>query len=406
MKQPIRVLFLDHTAELSGGEIALVEIVRHIDRTRIEPIVVLGSDGPLVERLKPYAQVHIIPMAASVAQARKDALGFRSLLQLSAIRAALHFLMRLRRFIDEQAIDVLHTNSLKASVIGGIAGRLQSRKVIWHIRDRIADDYLPHKIVRLMRLLARVLPHCVVANSAATLLTLQLRKTPSAVVYSGVDLANFSASPLSPGADSNSRPASQKVIGLVGRICPWKGQHIFIEAAARVHARWPEVRFRIIGAALFREHDYQAGLHQLVQEHGLQNVVEFTGFQNEVASAIRSLDILVHASVVGEPFGQVIVQGMACGKPVVATNGGGVPEIVVDQKTGLLVPPGDSPAMAEAICKLLADEEQARQMGILGQQRVQERFTIQQTVATLVNLYEGMVATKPQRDERGKERFA
>jgi glycosyltransferase involved in cell wall biosynthesis len=396
MKRPIRVLFLDHTAELSGGEIALADIIRHLDRTRVEPVVLLGSQGPLIERLTGYAPVHVIPMDASVVHVRKDALGFRSLLQFPAMRASLSFLGHVRRFIDEQAIDLLHTNSLKASVIGGIAGRLQSRKVIWHIRDRIADDYLPRNVVRVMRQLARILPHYVVANSAATLSTLQLKAKPSGVIYSGVDLSRFSLAPLPASSNSeegsaNPKLANPKIVGLVGRICPWKGQHVFLAAAAQVHARWPGTRFRIIGAALFREHDYEVSLRRMVQEHGLEEVVEFVGFQDDIAAAIQSLDILVHASTVGEPFGQVIVQGMACGKPVIATNGGGVPEIVVDGQTGVLVPMNDASAMAEAICVLLADEQRARQMGAWGHQRVVERFTIQQSVIDLTKIYEELV---------------
>jgi glycosyltransferase involved in cell wall biosynthesis len=391
MKRPIRVLFLDHTAELSGGEIALADIIRHLDRTRVEPIVLLGSHGPLIERLTGYAAVHVIPMDASVVHARKDALGFRSLLQFPAMRASLSFLGHVRRFMDEQAIDLLHTNSLKSSVIGGVAGRLQSRKVIWHIRDRIADDYLPRNVVRVMRQLARILPHYVVANSAATLSTLQLKAKPSGVIYSGVDLSRFSLSPVQASSDSLERSISPKIVGIIGRICPWKGQHVFLDAAAQVHARWPGTRFRIIGAALFREHEYEFSLHRMVQEQGLEEVVEFVGFQNDIAAAIHSLDILVHASTVGEPFGQVIVQGMACGKPVIATNGGGVPEIVVDGKTGLLVPRNEASAMAEAICILLADEQRARQMGMLGHQRVVERFTIQQSVIELTKIYEELV---------------
>jgi glycosyltransferase involved in cell wall biosynthesis len=391
MKRPIRVLFLDHTAELSGGEIALADLIRHLDRTRVAPVVLLGSHGPLIERLTGYAPVHVIPMDASVVHVRKDTLGFRSLLQFSAMWASLGFFRHVRRFMDEHAIDVLHTNSLKAFVIGGLAGRLQSRKVIWHVRDRISDDYLPRNVVRVMRQLARILPDYVVANSTATLNTLRLKAKPSGVIYSGVDMSRFSLSPVQVSSSNEARSAQAKIVGLVGRICPWKGQHVFLDAAAQVHARWPGTRFRIIGAALFREHDYEINLHRMVQEHGLEEVVEFVGFQNDIAAAIHSLDILVHASTVGEPFGQVIVQGMACGKPVIATNGGGVPEIVVDGKTGLLIPVNDAPAMAEAICLLLADEQRATQMGVLGHQRVMERFTIQQSVIELTKIYEGLV---------------
>ncbi len=384
MTRPLRVLYFDHTAELGGGEIALVDIIRHLDRSLIEPIVLLGSEGPLVERLKPHVAVHVLRMDAGVVHARKDTLGLKSLKNYSAVAATLRYLLRLRRFVREQRVDVLHTNSLKSSVLGGIAGRLLPVKVVWHIRDRIAEDYLPAGMVRMMRTLAGVLPHFVIGNSLATIATLQLKKKPSAAVPSGVDLTRFTPAHASQAGDA-------KIIGLVGRICPWKGQHIFLKAASLVHARWPQVRFRIIGAALFREHAYELELHRMVGEAGLQEVVEFSGFQQDVAAAMASLDILVHASTVGEPFGQVIVQGMACAKPVIATNGGGVPEIVIDGETGLLIPMDDAPAMAEAICSLLADEARAEQMGEQGRRRVIEHFTIQQSVAKLMHIYEGLV---------------
>jgi glycosyltransferase involved in cell wall biosynthesis len=164
--------------------------------------------------------------------------------------------------------------------------------------------------------------------------------------------------------------------------------------------RWPKARFKIIGAALFGEHDYEFDLRRTVQERGLEDVVEFMGFQKNIAGAIHSLDILVHASTVGEPFGQVIVQGMACGKPVIATDGGGVPEIVVDGETGLLVPRNDAAAMADAVCSLLVDEERARKMGVLGHKRVAEKFTIEQSVKTLMSIYERLAGKQPHVDQR------
>ena len=96
---------------------------------------------------------------------------------------------------------------------------------------------------------------------------------------------------------------------------------------------------------------------------GLTDVVEFTGFRSDVPLLIQQLAVLVHASTTGEPFGQVIVQGMAASRPVVATNGGGVPEIVVDGVTGYLVPMSDAQAMAEAISRLLSSPSQAAEMG-------------------------------------------
>jgi glycosyltransferase involved in cell wall biosynthesis len=389
MTRPIRVLFFDHTAELGGGEIALADLIRHLDRGRVEPIVLLGSKGPLEERIGGFAPVDVVPIDSAVVGARKDALGLVTAFQLAAARAAIRYVFRLRRLLKEKHIEVIHTNSLKAFVLGGIAGRLQGIKVIWHLRDRIADDYLPHRVVWVMRHLAKILPHFVIANSHATLETVQLEgKPPAMVIGSGVDLSKFSPSKVSVAILDEPNTARSKMIGLVGRICPWKGQHIFIEAAALVHARWPNVRFQIIGAALFREHDYDLALRRTVEERRLDQVLEFTGFQSDVARAISGLDILVHASTVGEPFGQVIVQGMACELPVIATNGGGVPEIVQDGVTGLLVPMGDAPAMADAICRLLEDPASARTMGVLGRKRAVEHFTIDRSTEKLMDVCE------------------
>ena len=174
-----------------------------------------------------------------------------------------------------------------------------------------------------------------------------------------------------------NRSAENQVAGLIGRICQWKGQHIFLRAVASVRLRFPNARFKIVGAALFGEDDYDGSIRKLCTDLGLDDVVEFCGFCSNVSEVISGLDVLVHASTTGEPFGQVIIEGMACGKPVVATNGGGVPEIVVDNVTGLLVPMGDSAAMAEAICKILADPIMAGQMGSRGFARAQELFTME-----------------------------
>ena len=384
---PRRVMLFDHTAQLGGGEIALLDMVRFFDRSKVTPIIVLGSDGPLAERLRGIAEVHILELTSKVLNKRKDTLGSASLLEIKSIVHAAAYVHQLTEFIRTNHIALIHTNSLKADILGGIAGRLTHTPVIWHIRDRITDDYLPKPIVRIMRTLCRVLPDYVIGNSAATLETLKLNGTrPSIAIGSGVDLGAFHElhDPSTSGRDNS--PGKQ-LIGLVGRICPWKGQHIFLRAAAEVHKQFPHATFQIIGAALFEEQHYEIEMQKLVKDLGIAHVVEFTGFRNDVPDLMRNLDILVHASTTGEPFGQVIVQGMAAGKAVVATNGGGVPEIVVHGETGLLVPMGDAPALSSAICALLNAPELAAKMGRAGRQRVLEHFTIEQTARKIETVY-------------------
>jgi glycosyltransferase involved in cell wall biosynthesis len=199
------------------------------------------------------------------------------------------------------------------------------------------------------------------------------------VVHEGCDVNR--AAEVERHADGDIR------IGLIGRISPWKGQHIFLQAAAVLHRRYPSAKFEIIGAPLFSEWDYEAKLRELCRALHLEDVVEFVGFVEDAPARIAQLDIVVHASTIGEPFGQVIIEAMAEQKPVVATNGGGVPEIVEDGITGLLVPMGDAPAMAQALAHLLDHPEAAALMGRQGRARVIAQFTVQKTARMVESVY-------------------
>jgi glycosyltransferase involved in cell wall biosynthesis len=381
---------------MSGGEIALLHLVQHLDRRRYTPVVVLSAEGPLLAKLvESGVETHVLPLEESVLETRKDSLERRGLLRPNAALNVVLYAWRLARFLKARNADLLHTNSLKSDVIGGIAGRLARVPVIWHIRDRIAEDYLPKPAVSAFRWMCRILPHYIITNSEATLKTLDFDiEGRTAVIHSGVtktyvrvvhDGVGDEAVPgLKPDHDSQKTP----LLGLVGRLSPWKGQHIFLEAAAEVRKHFPEARFQIIGSAMFGEEEYEAKVRKLCETLGLSDCVEFTGYRKDVPALIGQLDILVHASTTGEPFGQVVVEGMVAGKPVVATNGGGVPEIVQDGVTGWLVPMGESAPMAEAILRLLQDPERAAQMGTAGRQRVLENFTIELTAQRVQEVYE------------------
>lgn len=394
LSPPRRVLLFDHTAQLGGGELALLDLVRFVDRSRVRPIVLLGSDGPLADRLHGIADVHILEISSEVLHARKDSLGTSSLLKLKTTIDCLAYVLRLIEFIYTHDVELIHTNSLKADILGGIAGKITQTPVVWHIRDRITEDYLPRPAVWAMRKLCKSIPDFIIGNSAATIETLDLKGAcPTMAVGSGVDIRLYEQAEMSDTLASRYEKRKARV-GLIGRICPWKGQHIFLRAAAEVLQRFPETQFQIIGAALFKEQQYELEMHELARSLGIEQAVEFTGFRNDVPSLIRELDLIVHASTTGEPFGQVIVQGMAAGKPVVATNGGGVPEIVVNGTTGLLVPMNDSPALGAAICELLADPEMAGAMGKAGRTRVLEHFTIEQSARKVEAVYADVLTRK------------
>ena len=189
-KPPRRVLYLDHTSVLAGGEIALLNLVRALDPNRYIPIVGLLSDGPFAAELKAAGiETHLLPSSRALLEARKDSLGGASLLSGDAATAAVGSIFRIKRLIRATRADLVHTNSLKANLLGGIAARMAPRPLVWHLRDRISDDYLSPTAGRLVRVFSHYLPRHIIANSSATLATLTTDPTLGSVIYSGLDLS-------------------------------------------------------------------------------------------------------------------------------------------------------------------------------------------------------------------------
>lgn len=404
---PTRVLYLDHTAKLSGGEIALARLMEALDRTRVAPLVVLAEDGPLAARLREIGvETVVLPLAGCLRDIRKDTLGFGALRHAGRGGHLAAYAWRLARLARRRGVEIIHTNSLKADLYGALAGALARLPVVWHVRDHIDPGYLPLPAVRLFRFLARKLPSYVVTNSQSTLDRLRLlgarpaTVVPSgwagreAVVYDGLGGPDLEAR----GRDEDSPAWTAPVrIGIVGRIAPWKGQHVFLEAAAAVTKAGHDARFVVIGAPLFGEEAYEQQLRQSARSGEIASRVAFLGFQEDVPAVLRTLDILVHASTTPEPFGQVVIEGMAEGLPVIGTDGGGVREIIAHGENGLLTPMGDAEALARALARLLDDPALARRLGRAGCRHVRTHFTAAQTARKIERMYDEVLARRAYR---------
>ena len=392
---PRRILYVDHIAVLGGGELALLALIRALDRTRFQPVVLLFSEGPLAEELRPVAEVHILPMPQELLDARRESLGGASGLPTKKALGLVRFLARLSQTVNRLRPDLLHTNSLKADLLAGLVARYLGLPLVWHIRDRIDADYLPPTAVRLFRGACRTVPNALIANSGATLASLRLPPGKLAVaISSGIDLRPFVR--VGEGAETFSSAIAsggEIRVGLIGRICPWKGQEIFLRAAALLLATHPAMRFYIVGAPLFGEDAFAQSLHVLAAELGITGQVVFTGFERDIPSRIAQLHLVVHASTIPEPFGQVIVQGMAAGKPVVASEGGGPSEIIANGVTGWLVPRGDPGALAATLRSLLADPSLVDTVAHAGQRQVLSRYGSESTTPLVEDLYEQLLSS-------------
>ena len=338
----MRVVYLDHVAQLSGGEIALLRLLPHL--YDVEPHVILAEDGPFADRLvQAGISVEVLPMREKARSLRKERVTATTL-PLGVIASTVAYTIRLVIHLRRLRPDLVHTNSLKSGIYGCVASRLAGLPAVWHVRDRIADDYLPRHAVHLVRLLTRRLPSFVITNSHATMDTLDPSVAP-VVVYSV--LPEVLVAP--PASATPER--DEMVIGMIGRLAPWKGQDLFLRAFADAFPG-DGARCALIGSSMFGEYDYEAELRALVRELGLEDRVEFRGFKNDVWSELRRMDILVHASVTPEPFGQVVLEGFAAGVPVVAANAGGPAEIIQHGVNGWLYPMGDRAALAGALTDL------------------------------------------------------
>ncbi len=380
-----RVVYVDHVARLSGGEIALVRALAALG-SRVDPHVILGEHGPLVDRLREAGvSVEVLPMPAAAREVRKDSVR-PGTLGLRSVAASLYYVWTLRRRLRELQPDVVHTNSLKAAFYGGVAGRLAGIPVIWHIRDRIAPDYLPTAAVHMVHLGTRVLPNAVIANSRATLRT--LRDPRRGVVVTNTVVYD----PIRRSAPLASIEEAPFRVGILGRLAAWKGQDVFLEAFARAFPNG-ETEAWIVGAAMFGEDGYADTLHDQARRLGISDRVVFRGFQEDIWAELSHIQLLVHCSLIPEPFGQVVVEGMAAGVPVIAANAGGPAEIITDDVDGILIAPGDAAALAIAMRRVHDDSALRRDLVSGGLARA-EYYSPEHTAQSLMDVYESVVARR------------
>jgi glycosyltransferase involved in cell wall biosynthesis len=349
----LRVVLLGHSAAPSGAELGLTELISALDE--VECHVILAEDGPVVDLLaRQGVSTEVLPLGAATRRFGRHRVAIGSVRAAGAGIDATAYGVRLAKRLRALRPDLVDAHTLKALLYGTVATRLARTPLLWHLHDRLADDYLPPAAGRLVRAVARRGTCGIVANSKATLSTVGTMPVPLRVIPEPV--AGGSARRRARGSDEPF------TVGIVGRIAPWKGQDVFVRAFAQAFPGGAE-RAVIVGAPLFGEDAYLHRLETLVGDLGLAGRVELAGFRSDVPTELGRFDALVHASVIPEPFGRVVVEGMAAGLPVVAADAGGPREVISSGRDGLLYPPGDVPALADALRLVARDAELGARLG-------------------------------------------
>ncbi|WP_107655996.1 glycosyltransferase family 4 protein [Nocardia suismassiliense] len=341
----IRALFLSHTAAPSGAELATMRLLSALDPAAVEPVMMFTENGPMVRRFRARGiRTLVLPNHFDSRSMTIDAAGIRRLVVggIGLVRLGCRLGSKARRL----EVDVLVAGSTKAMLMGAVAARRARVPLIWSVHDRISAQYFGRLLAGVIRLLGWLVSAGYLVNSRSTASSLITRRKPLAVVYPGVEL-----DPAPVAARSPQRPPGEVVVAVVGRLTPWKGQDVFLRAIAAVKAR-PRQVF-LVGGAFFGEEPYRAELTRLADVLRLE--VTFTGHVEDPRRYLRQADILVHCSVLAEPFGQVVVEGMAAGCAVIATRPGGPAEIIESGVHGLLVDGGDTAQLTAALDTLIAD---------------------------------------------------
>jgi glycosyltransferase involved in cell wall biosynthesis len=359
-----RVLFVNQTARLGGGERVLYTVADGIGSS---PTVFLFEDGPLRQLLQQAGvATRVASSPVALQPIRRDG---GMLNALPAGPALLRIVRELTATARQH--DFVIANSQKAFVVAALAAWIADRPLIWWLHDILSDRHFGRVQIWLDVLLANhlaqrvMVPSRAVANAfiqaggAAELV---------AVVPNGVRIPTLSTDRTATRSALGLEPGF--TVGVFSRIAPWKGQHVVLNAIARL----PDVRCVIAGAPLFGEDLYLRRLHDLVERWQIADRVRFLGHCDNVEAFMRAVDVVVHPSVDPEPFGLTLVEAMLQETPVVAADDGATREILRDGTLGALVAPGDADALVSALLRLREAPEPVADMCRLARRSAEVRF--------------------------------
>ena len=408
------ILYLDSGSGIGGGQRSLLLLLNLLDKNRFTPFVGCLGDSPFAAEAK-KTDANVVPLSLPAAHNKTDSSYSTSIRQVwhERVRAylvgdfsakrnksqrftlgdlledfrQLGVILQLHRTVKRYAIDLIHANSLSVALLGGIVARINRIPILMHKRYATSYGILDRICERLL--------HRVILVSEAT----RWNFAPPAkqtLIYNGVDLEAFQASSeevetlrseLLPDASDASI-----VIGVVTRITPEKGIHFLLRAMGELKGR-TDVKLLIVGGSYFQQDvDYMNELKQEVTDLGVEDSVIFTGFLSDTRIVTSLLDIVLVPSIIPEACPRTIIEAMAVGKPVISTPLGGSKELVTSE-TGILVPPEDASAIADAIATLATDRERLKAMGEASRNRAEQLFSSKKNTALTEAVYTELLAT-------------
>lgn len=378
------ILFIHQSADLYGSDRVMLALVTGLNHEEFMPIVILPTDGPLLHELVAAGvECHVLP----IARLSRATLSPRGLLGLPAI--LIKSIRAINRALRGRRVDLAHSNTL-AVLSGAVWARWNHIPHVWHVHEIILHPKIVRKAYALLLSWFADLIICV--SHAAKDNLLQEKKSlinKIQVVWNGLTREkSFDVDAVRQYRQQLAINQSDVLVALLGRINRLKGQRILVEAAGIL---WQQgvrnLRFVIVGSVVPGQENFLDALQQAIDSSPAKQCILLEPFTHDVWSILDACDIAVIPSTEPESFGMVALEAMASSKPVIASNHGGLSEIMVQDETGLLVAPGDALALAAALKKLSVDAPLRLAMGNAGLRRYQLEFTLDRQIASVSDLY-------------------
>lgn len=400
-KKPI--LFIDNTFTFGGAINSLLSLFKALNKDEYLPILITGQKEEfLASRFKGFIYSRFnfkLPWVHNKLYKRIISLRIcqnKIFLKIINIVRFFYWLIcitlpesfRYYRIGKRHNVKIVHLNNILGSQLAGImASRLLNVPCVAHLRDFEDIDFIT-------KLYASMIDHHIAISSAIkkNLLDLEVQENKISIVWDAIDLKEF---------DNNSSykylleefniNKGEKIFGIFGRIIEWKGIKEFILSADYVFKEVSDAKAFIVGDSSDGDRDYYNSMVTLVRNLGLADKIVFTGFREDVPALMNMMEVVVHASIQPEPFGMVLIEGMALGKPVIATKAGGPLDIVDNGESGFLADIGDYMEMGKKITMLLKNPDLSKEMGNNARERVVKYFCKEKHARAVEDIYENLI---------------
>ncbi len=369
----MKIVIVMPLAEQKGGaELALLHLIEFGQGLGVDWLVVFLQAGPMVARVREMGgEAHVV-----------EAGRLRDAVQFAGAVA------RIARLVRRENAALLVGWMGLAQLYGGIAGLIAGVPCAWFQHGIPLEKHWIDRLATRLPAVGILACSQAVADAQARIAPTR----PQRVVYPGVELARFDPGELPCTGEAKQRlglPPAGPLIGMVGRLQRWKGMHVLVEALPKILRSYPDARVVLVGGDHTPEPDYPSFLRKRIGALGLTGKVTLAGPQSNVPAWMQAMDIVAHASD-HEPFGIVVIEAMALGKPVIAGNAAGPAEIITHGVHGLLTPYGDARALAEAVLRFLDDPHFAAQAGAAARHRAHE-FSAQSYAENCVAALQGLL---------------